>query len=241
MKRTGKIIVFILLVAIMTTSLTSCFEELGEGHSDYAETRDVTGRDVRYVEICFEHYGKVILLLDATTAPKTVANFMKLVNSGFYDGLTMHRIIPGFMIQGGDPDADGTGGSKNYVEGEFASNGYRNDISHLRGVISMARGGHSYDSARSQFFICHDDAKSLDGDYAAFGYVIMGMSVIDELAEDAVQYTRYYEYYGTEYHQVWEQYGNGMIDEKADQPVIKYIKELVNYTPDFDYEADDYK
>ena len=241
MKKIVKLIALFLTVALVLASLTSCFETLGEGHSEYAETRDTEGRDIHYVEICFEDYGKVIVLLDATTAPKTVANFLKLANEGFYDGLTMHRIMPGFMIQGGDPDANGTGGSKDYLEGEFASNGHRNDIRHIRGVISMARGS-DYDSARSQFFICHDDATySLDGDYAAFGYVIMGMSVIDDIAEDSVKYTRYYEYYGTEYHQVWQQYGNGMIEDKKNQPVIRYIKELTNYTPDFDYSQDKYK
>ena len=237
MKRTGKLIAFILIVSLACVSLTSCFEALGEGYSEYAVSRDVEGRDVRYVEICFENYGKVILLLDATTAPKTVENFLNLVNEGFYNGLTMHRIMPDFMIQGGDPDANGSGGSKNYVEGEFASNGHRNDIKHLRGVISMAR-SNDYDSATSQFFICNSDAKSLDGEYAAFGYVIMGMSVIDELTEDSVKYTRYYEWYGTEYHQIWQQYGNGMIESKKNQPVIKYIKELKNYTPNFDYSTD---
>ena len=126
--------------------------------------------------------GKQIRIeLDPEAAPITVANFEKLVREGFYDGLTFHRIIPGFMIQGGDPNGNGTGGSKENIKGEFASNGVNNPISHVRGVISMAR-AQDPDSASSQFFIMHADAKYLDGQYAAFGHVVDGMDVVDEIA-----------------------------------------------------------
>ena len=126
--------------------------------------------------------GKVIKLeLDETAAPKTVANFNKLVGEGFYDGLSFHRIIPGFMIQGGDPIGNGTGGSKENIVGEFASNGVKNPIKHTRGVISMAR-SMDPNSASSQFFIMHADAPHLDGNYAAFGHVVEGLEVVDEIA-----------------------------------------------------------
>lgn len=126
--------------------------------------------------------GKVIKLeLDETAAPKTVANFNKLVSEGFYDGLSFHRIIPGFMIQGGDPVGNGTGGSKEKIVGEFASNGFNNPIKHVRGVISMAR-AMDPNSASSQFFIMHADAPHLDGNYAAFGHVVEGLEVVDEIA-----------------------------------------------------------
>lgn len=136
------------------------------------------------VLITVKDYGNIKLELDADMAPITVTNFINLVNSKFYDGLTFHRIIDGFMIQGGDPKGDGTGGSDTTIKGEFSSNGVKNTISHVRGVISMARSGHP-DSASSQFFIVHEDAKYLDGSYAAFGKVIEGMEVVDKIAKDA--------------------------------------------------------
>ncbi len=135
-----------------------------------------------YVEISVKEYGKMKLELDADVAPITVANFLKLVDEKFYDGLTFHRILSGFMIQGGDPNADGTGGSKETIVGEFSANGHENNISHKRGVISMARANYSMDSASSQFFIVHRDSTFLDGNYAAFGHVISGMSVVDAIA-----------------------------------------------------------
>ena len=119
--------------------------------------------------------------LDPTAAPITVANFEKLVKEGFYDGLTFHRIIPGFMIQGGDPAGNGTGGSKENIKGEFASNGINNPLKHTRGVISMAR-AMVPDSASSQFFIMHANAPHLDGDYAAFGKLTEGEDVLDKIA-----------------------------------------------------------
>lgn len=126
--------------------------------------------------------GRTIKIeVDEQAAPVTAANFLKLVKEGFYDGLTFHRIIPGFMIQGGDPKGNGTGGSSQTIKGEFASNGFNNPIHHVRGVISMAR-AMDPDSASSQFFIMHDDAAYLDGQYAAFGKVVEGMDAVDEIA-----------------------------------------------------------
>lgn len=128
-----------------------------------------------------EKTGTVTLELYPNIAPITVENFVSLAKSGFYDGLTFHRIYPGFMIQGGDPDGNGGGGSGKNIKGEFAENGFENDLSHTRGVISMAR-AKSFDSASSQFFIIHEDSTFLDGSYAAFGKVTDGIEVIDEVA-----------------------------------------------------------
>lgn len=140
--------------------------------------------DLHHVEIKVKDYGTITLALDAGAAPRTVENFMKLAEEGFYDGLTFHRIMDGFMIQGGDPLGNGTGGSDATIEGEFASNGFDNPISHGKGVISMAR-SQDPDSASSQFFITVADAAFLDGDYAAFGYVTKGMEVAEKIAKDA--------------------------------------------------------
>ena len=128
-----------------------------------------------------ENGKKIKIELYPEKAPITVANFEKLVNEGFYNGLCFHRVIKGFMIQGGDPLGNGTGGSKNKIKGEFRSNGVSNDIKHVRGVISMARSANP-DSASSQFFIMHKDAPHLDGQYAAFGKVVEGIEVVDEIA-----------------------------------------------------------
>ena len=134
------------------------------------------------VIIEMENGGKIELELYPEHAPKTVANFEALVNEGFYNGLTFHRVIKGFMIQGGDPLGNGMGGSDKKLVGEFRANGVSNPIKHERGVISMAR---AYDpnSASSQFFIMHKDAPHLDGQYAAFGKVVSGMEVVDEIAD----------------------------------------------------------
>ena len=134
------------------------------------------------VVIEMENGKKIELELYPETAPITVKNFEKLVSEGFYDGLIFHRVINGFMIQGGDPEGTGMGGSKEKIKGEFASNGVKNDLKHTRGVISMAR-SMMKDSASSQFFIMHQDAPHLDGDYAAFGKIVEGMDVVDEIAE----------------------------------------------------------
>nr|WP_325293555.1 peptidylprolyl isomerase [uncultured Oscillibacter sp.] len=129
-------------------------------------------------------YGTVTLELDAAAAPVTTENFVSLARAGFYDGLTFHRIIEGFMVQGGDPNGNGTGGSGQTIQGEFEENGVENNLSHTRGAVSMAR-SQDYDSASSQFFIVHEDSTFLDGSYAAFGYVTEGMEVIDAICADA--------------------------------------------------------
>ncbi len=133
------------------------------------------------IEITMENGKKIRIELDAAAAPITVENFEKLVKENFYDGLTFHRVIPGFMIQGGCPDGTGMGGPGYGIKGEFARNGVNNPIHHTRGVISMARSSMP-NSAGSQFFLMHDDAPHLDGDYAAFGHIVEGLDVMDEIA-----------------------------------------------------------
>lgn len=133
------------------------------------------------VVIEMENGKEIKLELYPESAPITVANFLKLVGEGFYDGLIFHRVISGFMIQGGDPEGTGMGGAKEKIKGEFRANGVKNDIKHVRGVISMAR-AMDMNSASSQFFIMHEDASYLDGKYAAFGKVIEGMDAVDEIA-----------------------------------------------------------
>lgn len=161
---------------------------------------------IHYVEMIVKDYGRITLELDADTAPITVTNFINLINDKFYDGLTFHRIIDGFMVQGGDPEGTGYGGSSKTIKGEFSLNGVENNISHVRGVISMARSGNSYNSASSQFFIVHEDSTSLDGQYAAFGRVIEGMEVVDKLSKVKV-----------------EEDTDGMV-LKENQPVIESIR-----------------
>lgn len=155
-------------------------------------------------EIKVKNYGSIKLKLDANIAPITVSNFVGLANDGFYNGLTFHRIIKGFMIQGGDPNGDGTGGSKQTIKGEFTANGVDNPLKHIRGVISMAR-SQSYDSASSQFFIMHEDTSSLDGQYAAFGCAYSGMDIVDKICDD-----------------VKTEDSNGTVSKK-NQPVIESI------------------
>ena len=136
------------------------------------------------VVIELENGKKIKLELYPDKAPITVENFLKLVGEGFYDGLIFHRVIKDFMIQGGDPTGTGMGGAKEKIKGEFLMNGVPNSISHLRGVLSMAR-AQNPNSASSQFFICHKDSTFLDGQYAAFGKVVEGMDAVDEIAETA--------------------------------------------------------
>jgi len=131
-----------------------------------------------------QDYGTITVELDGEAAPVTVANFVKLAEEGFYDGLTFHRIMAGFMMQGGDPKGNGTGGSDEKIIGEFSANGIENPLSHTRGAISMAR-AQDPNSASSQFFIVHADSEFLDGNYAAFGYVTEGMEVVDAICEAA--------------------------------------------------------
>lgn len=213
---------FLLVLAVLVMGLSAC----GSSKSDTTsktkatkapkatETAEVTKepeskttdtKGKHHAKIKVKDYGTIEVELDGDTAPITVANFIKLVNEKFYDGLTFHRIMSGFMIQGGDPLGNGTGGSDETIKGEFSSNGVENNISHKRGVISMARSSDP-DSASSQFFIMHQDSTYLDGEYAAFGKVTKGMKVVDKICEDATPTD-----------------GNGTI-EKADQPVIESIR-----------------
>lgn len=138
---------------------------------------------VHSVAIDVRDYGTISVELDGTAAPIAVDNFIRLAKDGFYDGLTFHRIISGFMIQGGDPDGNGTGGSGKTIKGEFLLNGVKNPLSHTRGAISMAR-SNDYNGASSQFFIVHEDNPDLDGQYAAFGYVTDGMDIVDRICAD---------------------------------------------------------
>lgn len=193
MKKYIKYIVFIVLIIILVVGLNW-----------------PTNNEVINVEMSVKDYGKITLELDKENAPITVDNFVKLVNNKFYDGLTFHRIIDGFMIQGGDPNKDGTGGSKETIKGEFKNNGVNNTISHKRGVISMARSSDA-NSANSQFFIMHKDNTNLDGSYAAFGHVISGMDVVDTIVKNTSTY-------GDE---------NGIVPVDK-QPVIEYIKIIKN-------------
>lgn len=175
-----KKILGILLALVLTFAMTACGET-----GEQAQTEDQSGGiGMHHAEIDIADYGTVKLELDGDTAPITVQNFMDLANDGFYDGLTFHRIMDGFMIQGGDPNGDGTGGSEQTIKGEFSSNGVENGISHEKGVISMAR-SQDPDSGSSQFFIVVADSPFLDGDYAAFGRVTEGQDVVDQIAADA--------------------------------------------------------
>ena len=192
-----KLTALFLSVAMCGTLLAGC----GSSKSDEAqasntnettaeETTDASSEEdtelltgLHHVTIDVKDYGTISLELDADTAPISVTNFINLAKDGFYDGLTFHRIISGFMIQGGDPKGNGTGGSDQTIKGEFSENGVENDISHVRGTISMAR-ANDPDSASSQFFIVHEDSTFLDGQYAAFGHVTDGMDVVDAICEN---------------------------------------------------------
>lgn len=151
-----------------------------------------------------KNYGTIKVELNETEAPISVKNFVELAQAGFYNGLTFHRIISGFMIQGGDPNGNGTGGSKHNIKGEFQQNGVKNTIPHVRGTISMAR-AMDPNSASSQFFIVHSDSRFLDGGYAGFGTVTEGMEVVDSICADAKPAD-----------------GNGTI-RRAEQPIIESI------------------
>ena len=170
---------------------------------DDADSTTVTGDVTAVIEI--EDYGTIKAELNADAAPITVSNFVKLSEEGFYNGLTFHRIMEGFMMQGGCPEGTGYGGSDQNIKGEFLANGVNNTLSHTRGALSMAR-SQSYDSASSQFFIVHEDSTFLDGSYAVFGYVTEGIEVVDKVCTEAKPTD-----------------DNGTIPKKA-QPVIKSIK-----------------
>ena len=176
-----KRISIILLAVVMTFSLYACGSSKSGNASDGQQNdqeNQLTGK--HHVVISVKGYGDIKIELDADVAPVTVTNFVKLAKDGFYDGLTFHRIIKGFMIQGGDPLGNGTGGSDNKIKGEFSNNGIENSLSHTRGAISMARSSNN-DSASSQFFIVHKDSTYLDGNYACFGYVTDGMDIVDKI------------------------------------------------------------
>lgn len=176
-----------LLMLTASLCLVSCSEKVDMAKieaeinslasSDFEETSETT----EYVRITVAGHGDIILRLRADIAPKTVKNFQELVADGLYNGLTFHRVIPGFMIQGGDPKGNGTGGTTP-ITGEMTNNGFVNDLSHIRGVLSMARRGGDYDSGSCQFFICNADSTYLDKEYASFGYVVAGMDTVDSIS-----------------------------------------------------------
>ena len=164
------------MVMLLALSLVGC----GSDDSSSDKNDDLLSGN-HHAVIDVKDYGVIKVELNADEAPITVTNFVKLAKDGFYDGLTFHRIINGFMIQGGDPEGNGTGGSDETIKGEFSANGVDNVLKHTRGAISMAR-SQDYDSASSQFFIMHETNDSLDGQYAVFGYVYEGMDVVDKIA-----------------------------------------------------------
>ncbi len=212
-----KIVSVLLMVSVMMLGLVGCGAASGEngtkstankGKSTTEKKSADNGEQLsgkHNIEINVKDYGTIKVELDADVAPITVTNFVNLAKEGFYDGLTFHRIISGFMIQGGDPLGNGTGGSDVTIKGEFSSNGVENNMKHVRGVISMARSMEP-DSASSQFFIMHEDAPHLDGEYAAFGKVTEGMEIVDEICKNT---------------KVLD--SNGTV-EKANQPVMESIK-----------------
>ena len=193
-----RLISIILMAALLSLCLTGCGDTRENADKStakttkkesFAEKKDADTSNSQYLtgkhhaEIVIAEYGKLELELDADVAPITVTNFVNLVKKGFYNGLTFHRIMSGFMIQGGDPNGDGTGGSEETIKGEFKSNGVENTMSHKRGVISMARTQNDPDSASSQFFIVQADSDFLDGDYEAFGKVTAGMDIVDKICQ----------------------------------------------------------
>ena len=180
----------------------------GSASSTVQTKEKEAGIGIHHAKITVKDYGTIELELDGDEAPVTVRNFMDLAEAGFYDGLTFHRIMDGFMTQGGDPDGTGSGGSDKRIVGEFAENGIENNISHTDGVISMARTSMDMDSARSQFFITVADSTFLDGKYAAFGHVTSGLDIAKKIASDAKPYD-----------------DNGSIYPE-DQPVIERIEIL---------------
>lgn len=193
-----RLISIILMAALLSLCLTGCGDTRENADKStakttkkesFAEKKDADTSNSQYLtgkhhaEIVIAEYGKLELELGADVAPITVTNFVNLAKKGFYNGLTFHRIMSGFMIQGGDPNGDGTGGSEETIKGEFKSNGIENTMSHKRGVISMARTQNDPDSASSQFFIVQADSDFLDGDYAAFGKVTAGMDIVDKICQ----------------------------------------------------------
>lgn len=187
MKRRLSVFFTVILSAVLLTGCGSKNTEGDTGSSASTGSSNSStseeGANLHHVEIKVKDYGTIKVELDEDEAPITVENFVKLAGEGFYDGLTFHRIIDGFMIQGGDPLGNGTGGSDDSIKGEFSSNRVENNISHVRGTISMAR-SQAKDSASSQFFIVQKDSPHLDGDYAGFGSVTEGMEIVDQICKD---------------------------------------------------------
>lgn len=174
-----------IILIIMCVFLVGCrAKDTSEGEIDNMNYKETTEK-TNYVKIEMSNNDIMLLELYPDIAPLTVANFQKLVSAKFYDGLIFHRVIKDFMIQGGDPEGTGMGGADETIKGEFKKNGVENNLSHERGVLSMAR-SMDPDSASSQFFICHNDASYLDGSYAAFGKLIAGFETLDDIANTAV-------------------------------------------------------
>ena len=215
MKAFKKIVALILVITALTTCLAGCNKAKSKNPlKKYEIDTSTEEKDYYHVAMAIYGYGVIIVELDAKNAPITVKNFIKLVRDGFYDGLTFHRVIEGFMIQGGDPKADGTGGSDEKIKGEFLYNGVNNPIKHEKGVISMARSSNSYNSASSQFFICNASnysVSSLDYQYAAFGHVVESLDIVDDITKDTAKYGD----------------SNGTIKNKNNQVVITEMKVIV--------------
>ena len=183
MKRKIGIAAAIILALFVVTGCQKQEETPKKSEQKKTEASEELLSGTHHAEIQVKDYGTITVELDADTAPITVTNFVNLAKDGFYDNLTFHRIMDGFMIQGGDPNGDGTGGADQTVKGEFSSNGVENEISHTRGTISMAR-AQDPDSASSQFFIVQEDSDYLDGNYAAFGHVTSGIEIVDQICKD---------------------------------------------------------
>ena len=183
MKRKIGIAAAIILALFVVTGCQKQEETPKKSEQKKTEASEELLSGTHHAEIQVKVYGTITVELDADTAPITVTNFVNLAKDGFYDNLTFHRIMDGFMIQGGDPNGDGTGGADQTIKGEFSSNGVENEISHTRGTISMAR-AQDPDSASSQFFIVQEDSDYLDGNYAAFGHVTSGMEIVDQICKD---------------------------------------------------------
>ncbi len=182
-----KSLFYLILLIIAAMLAAGCASVQNETPAPSAPSQDAAAPDISdaiHIQIEVRDYGTIQADLYPHVAPVTVDNFVSLINEGFYNGLTFHRVIESFMIQGGDPLGNGRGGSDESITGEFSNNGFENMLSHGPGVLSMARAGNDNDSASSQFFIVHTDAAFLDGDYAAFGMVTKGMDVIDAIAEN---------------------------------------------------------
>ena len=192
------------MLSILLVFSAGCAESQGNG-SQVSESEPQSSGALHHVTIDVKDYGTISVELDGINAPISTDNFISLAKDGFYDGLTFHRIISGFMIQGGDPNGNGSGGSDTTIKGEFSLNGVKNPLSHTRGAISMARSKDN-NSASSQFFIVHKDNPGLDGQYAVFGYVTEGMDIVDKICKDTPVVDN-----------------NGTV-EKEDQPVITSIK-----------------